>query len=446
LALLEGIDDPNEKRDDDLRQFQAALRAAIDWELPLHVEMAPPGHTDLGWYTIFPHCPRCKAGAPVARWQESYPDELIECPVCGQRYSPAKTHKAERMDESAWDANLLEKVLGPGNTDAFRRRFLAHQGHNDAQIDHILDRENNGPLKRRINELRRRQNTLCQLLPGSSSGESDSLPSFLTLDLGDGVSMRSVLIHSGDFLMGTAGSADDSGSEGPQHLVRIARPFYLGEFPVTQAQFAAVMDCNPSRFKGDSDRPVEKTSWFLAQEFCLRLSQKTRRRVRLPSESEWEYASRAGVPSVYAWGDKATAELFNCKTGDPFAALALGAEPKDDNIITNVQGLFPPNAWGLYDMLGNVQEWCEDEWHNNYVDAPTDGSAWITAGDENPFRTTRGGSCWHFETACTCAARQSLRADADDEPQELPDDDLLGLVFFDQAPIGFRVVIEPVRS
>ncbi|MCI0683341.1 MAG: formylglycine-generating enzyme family protein [Gemmataceae bacterium] len=441
LALLEGTDDPAETRDDDLRHFLAALRAAIDWELPLHVEMALPGHTDFGWYTIFPHCPRCKAHAPLARWQESYPDESIDCMVCGHRYSPAKTHKEERMDETAWDAQRLENVLGAGAVEGFRRRFLAHRGCTSEQIDDILDRENDGPLKRRINDLRRRQDATRRALPARGH-QTDSLPDKLVVDVGDNAPMRLLLVREGDFLMGTMGPADEAGCEGPQHVVRIAAPFYLGEFPVTQVQFATVMGRNPSRFKGDSDRPVEQVSWFMAQEFCLRMSDTIGRRVRLPSEAEWEYACRAGAASKYHWGDEATAELVNCKTGDPLAALTDDFSTKDQDVTTNVQGRFPPNSWGFYDMLGNVQEWCEDEWHNDYAGAPTDGSAWVTAGDEEPFRPVRGGSCRHFATACTSAARQQLRADACDEPEELLDDDLIGAVLRSFPPVGFRVVVE----
>src|SRR5262249_47724831 len=148
--------------------------------------------------------PRCKAHAPVARWQESYPDELIACEVCGYRYSPAQTHKAERMDEAAWDAQQLENMLGPEEVERFRRRFLAHRGCTNEQIDDILDRENNGPLKRRINDLRRRQKVMQQALPMRGE-KSDSLPGNLALDPGDNVSMRLVLVHEGEFLMGTEG-------------------------------------------------------------------------------------------------------------------------------------------------------------------------------------------------------------------------------------------------
>ncbi len=441
FTLLEGTDDPGETRDEDLRHFLAALRAAVGWELPLHVEMAPPGHTDFGWYTVFPHCPRCKAHAPVARWQESYPDEPLDCPACGHRYSPAATHRMERLDEAAWDARRLEYVLGAGEVERFRRRFLTHQGCSPAQIDDVLDWENNGPLKRRMNDLRRRQEAVRRTLPARGP-VTDSLPPELVLEVGDGVTLRLRLIPAGEFPMGTAGPPGEAGSEGPQHRVRIARPFYLGEFPVTQAQFEAVMGRNPSRFTGDSDRPVEQVSWFAAQEFCLQLSQAAGRWVRLPSEAEWEYACRAGTTSKYPWGGEATAEQANCKTGDPKTMFLGGAEGGEQQIGTNVRGRYPANAWGIYDLHGNVQEWCEDEWHGNYEGAPADGSARLTPGDENPFRALRGGSCWHHAAACTSASLQMLRADAHDEPDELPGDDLLGALLREQPPVGFRVVVE----
>jgi formylglycine-generating enzyme required for sulfatase activity len=439
FRLLEGTDDPANKRDDDLRHFLAALRAAIDWELPLHVEMPPPGHTDLGWHTIFPHCPRCKAHAPVPLWQESYDDTPIECEICGNRYSAAATHKMERMDDSIWDADRLEKVLGPDKVECFRRNFLAHRGYKNAQIDDILDRHNNGPLKRRINDLRRRQKILHANLR-EQKNKSDYMPDKLVLDFSAGVSLRFLLVRVGIFLMGSAGTSEEVGPEGPQHQVRIEKPFYLGEFPVTQAQFAGVMGSNPSRFKGDSDRPVDNISWFTAQEFCMRLSKAVGRSVRLPAEAEWEYACRAGTMGKFHWGENASAEQINCKTGDLSDALA--ADPaKDQRVTTSIQGRFPPNAWGFYDMHGNVQEWCEDEWHDNYAGAPANGEAWVTPGDENPFRPLRGGSCWHYLTACTAAARQQCRADSEDKLSDSRDDSFRSL--FGPGPArGFRVVVE----
>src|SRR5262249_39135744 len=181
--------------------------------------------------------------------------------------------------------------------------------------------------------------------------------------------------------------ADAPSPDGRRRDVPMARPLYLGEFPVTQAQFEAVAGRNPSRFLGDSDRPVEGVSWFAAQEFCLLLSERVGRRVRLPSEAEWEYACRAGTATEYHWGDEPDAGRVHCKVGAP-----RGVEPA---VGTNVQGRCPPNAWGLFDLHGNVQEWCEDEWHDRYDGAPDDGSARMMAGDEDPFRVLRGGSCWH---------------------------------------------------
>jgi formylglycine-generating enzyme required for sulfatase activity len=344
------------------------------------------------------------------------------------------------MDMKAWDTAELEKVLGSEKVDSFRRSFLAHRGCTTSQIDDVLDRHKNGPLKRRINDLRRCQKAMRRTLP-SSQKQTDSPADSVILSFGDDISMRLRLVQKGEYLMGAAGTPEEAGCEGPQRVVRIEKPFYLGEFPVTQTQFAALMDTNPSRCKGDSDRPVDNVSWFAALEFCMRLSKKAGRWVRLPSEAEWEYACRAGSSGKFHWGEDATGEHVNCKTGDLLQAFP--ADPAEDSVATtNVQGRFPPNAWGFYDMHGNVQEWCEDEWHNGYTGAPSDGTAWLTTGDENPFRPLRGGSCWHYATACTSAARQQLRADSGDKLDEPDEDGLLGSIFGHGPHWGFRVVVE----
>jgi formylglycine-generating enzyme required for sulfatase activity len=444
------------------QDFLAALRAAVACELPLHVHMAPPGHVDLGWETVFPHCPRCTAPAPVPRWRTSYPDEPLDCRVCGHRYSPAATHKTERTDEDAWGKPPLEKVLGAAEAEAFRRRFLARRCRAPGQIENVLDRAGDGPLRRRINDLRRREEAVRRSLPARAPAPGP-LPPALTVTPGGGVALRLRLVPEGEFLMGSAGPPDEVGPEGPQHRVRIARPFYLGEFPVTRAQFAAVLGRYRSRpgsesgrparhareigvrltravgswirrFQGGSGLPAGRVSWLAAQEFCLQLSQAAGFWIRLPSEAEWEYACRAGTTSRYHWGDEVTGEQVNCK----FEGSGVGRRGTGPN----AQGRFPPNAWGLYDLHGNVDEWCEDEWHDHYDGAPADGSPRVTPVGENVFRVVRGGSHWHYATACTSATRQMQRADSFDgwdvaEADNLPDEWFGGM-----PPVGFRIACD----
>jgi formylglycine-generating enzyme required for sulfatase activity len=298
-------------------------------------------------------------------------------------------------------------------------------------------------VKRRFNDLRRRQKEAREALTQEATS---ALPPQLILKLGGDVIMRLRLVPAGEFLMGTAEPSEELARERPQHQVRIARAYYLGEFPVTQAQFEAVMGHNPSQYKGDSDRSVEQVSWFAAQEFCMRLSQATGRRVRLPSEAEWEYACRAGTTSRYPWGNEVTAEKVNAKIRDPLETFPTKADLGTEEMITSVQDRYPPNAWGFYDMLGNVMEWCEDEWHDCYQGAPTDGSAWLTPGDEETERSVRGFSCFQVAEVCTSAARGELEADHHDEPLEPPENPFLQRMYQEvlrhQSPVGFRIVVE----
>jgi len=181
-----------------------------------------------------------------------------------------------------------------------------------------------------------------------------------------------VQVPSGSFLMGSP--PDEKGryaDEGPQHQVTL-ESFLMGRTPITQAQWLVVaqlpmvthyLNPDPSLFKGD-DRPVEKVSWFDAVEFCARLSQATGRAFSLPSEAQWEYACRAGTTTPFSFG-----ETIN---------------PKHANFNSNATtpvGSFPANAWGLYDMNGNIWEWCADHWHDSYNGAPADGSAWVDVDD-----------------------------------------------------------------
>jgi formylglycine-generating enzyme required for sulfatase activity len=213
-----------------------------------------------------------------------------------------------------------------------------------------------------------------------------------SIDLGNGIQLEMIAIPGGKFLMGSpAGEGHDD--EKPQHEVAIA-PFYIGKYPITQEQYEAVMGNNPSNFKG-AKRPVEQVSWNEAVEFCRKLSEKSDRSFRLPSEAEWEYACRAGTTTAYSFGDRISKENVN------FENHYKG---------TTEVGRFPANAFGLHDMHGNVWEWCADHWHSNYQGAPTDGSAWIKDGDKS-YRLLRGGSWDHPLDHCRSAYRTHCTPD-----------------------------------
>ena len=181
-------------------------------------------------------------------------------------------------------------------------------------------------------------------------------------------------------------------NEEPRHPRTIA-PFFMGKFPVTQAQWQAVMNVNPSSWKG-KNLPVENVSWNDAVEFCQRLSRQTGREYRLPSEAEWEYACRAGTTTSFHFGETITTDLANYKE------IYQGR-------TTPVGSFGVANAFGLYDMHGNVYEWCADPWHKNYQGAPSDGRVWESGGDDS-LRVLRGGS-WNFSPKdCRSAFRPCL--------------------------------------
>jgi formylglycine-generating enzyme required for sulfatase activity len=233
-------------------------------------------------------------------------------------------------------------------------------------------------------------------------------------ELGNGVILELVAIPGGTFQMGSPDTElDRSNDEGPQHAVTVS-PFWMGKFPVTQAQWQVVADlpkvnCDlhpePSKFKGDN-RPVERVSWHEAIEFCDRLSRKTGREYRLPSEAEWEYACRSGTTTPFYFGETITTDLVNYNGNYTYAAAPKGEYRSQ----TTEVGSFPPNAFGLYDMHGNVWEWCLDHWHKNYQGSPTDGSAWITGGDSN-YRLLRGGSWYDDPRLCRSAFRSRYPPD-----------------------------------
>ncbi len=176
--------------------------------------------------------------------------------------------------------------------------------------------------------------------------------------------------------------ADDR--EKPAHAVTLSKPLYMGRYEVTQEQYSQVMGTNPSRFKGRS-LPVETVSWEEAVACCEKMGVG----LRLPSEGEWEYACRAGASTRFY-------------SGDADSALGgVGWHAGNSGSTTHVVGQKTPSAWGLYDTHGNVSEWCVDDWHDSYENAPSDGSAWSRAGSP----ICRGGA-WSCPPAhCRCAYR-----------------------------------------
>jgi formylglycine-generating enzyme required for sulfatase activity len=196
----------------------------------------------------------------------------------------------------------------------------------------------------------------------------------------------------------------------------------MGKYPVTQAQYQAIMGNNPAKFKGNN-RPVEQVSWDKAVEFCDRLSKKLGQPYTLPSEAQWEYACRAGTTTPFHFGETITTDLANYNSNKTYGSGPKGTYRQE----TTEVGSFPPNGFGLYDLHGNVWEWCLDHYHNSYEGGSNNGSAWV-AEDNSNLRMRRGGSWSCYPWDCRCASR------------------------FDFNPVnrlnvnGFRVVSVPPRA
>ncbi len=214
---------------------------------------------------------------------------------------------------------------------------------------------------------------------------------YLQIALSKKTNLKMTVIPSGEFLMGS--STDESefrANETPQHKVKIPK-FYLGKYPITQSQYFAVMNELPEiaeEFQGE-DLPVVNVWLEKALEFCDKLSKNTGKTFRLPTEAEWEYACRAGTDTPYAFGVTITKDIANF-----------------DGICLTPVGHFKfANNFGLYDMHGNVWEWCADIWHTDYKDAPTNGgNAWIKNGDQS-YVVQRGGSWKNPAGHCRSAFR-----------------------------------------
>ncbi len=324
---------------------------------------------------------------PIRRSQEEYEEMLIE--LIGEGYYPFDSEISQELATLCQELELPEDEV-----KTISKPILA------AAEEDYQDR----------------------LRQGVISDRSGQINHFIE-NLGS-VVLEMIAIPGGTFLMGSPeNELERMDRESPQHRVTVP-PFFMGKVTVTQAQWKVVasfpkvnsdLDSDPSGFKG-SDRPVEKVSWHHAIEFCDRISQKTGKSYRLPSEAEWEYACRAGTTTPFHFGETISTDLANYN-GNYVYGSGVKGQYREETIAV---GSFPPNAFGLYDMHGNVLEWCSDRWHENYEGAPIDGSAWTDGNSAS--RLLRGGS-WDFSPwYCRSAYRDRF----------VPDDRDLN--------IGFRVV------
>lgn len=254
---------------------------------------------------------------------------------------------------------------------------------------------------------------------------------FFSEDLGNGVALDMVSIPGGSFTMGSPNSEDKRDDrEGPQRTVTV-QPFFMGKYVVTQAQWQAIsalpqikqpLEASPMNFKGPN-LPIETVSWDESVEFCARLSQMKGKTYRLPSEAEWEYACRAGTDTPFHFGETLTTQVANYNGKSFYSGVSKGVYRKKPSEV----GSFLANEFGLYEMHGNVWEWCKDYGHNTYEGAPQDGSAWLTQ-NETDSRVKRGGS-WDDDSG---VARSAARSD---NPPNTHD-----------YSIGFRVVCEVAKT
>ncbi|MDF5713987.1 MAG: SUMF1/EgtB/PvdO family nonheme iron enzyme [Rhizonema sp. NSF051] len=254
-------------------------------------------------------------------------------------------------------------------------------------------------------------------------------------NLGNNVTLEMVAIPGGKFLMGSPlTEAQRYDTESPQHEVTVP-PFFMGKYPVTQAQWRTVaafpqvnrkLEPEPSYFQGDN-LPVEQISWYEAVEFCDRLIKHTKQHYRLPSESEWEYACRAGTTTPFHFGETITPELANYN-----GKFTYGSAPKGKyrTQTTPIGNFNVANEFGLCDMHGNVWEWCADHWHCKYEGDPTQSSALIDNDNQtNESRILRGGSWDNHARVCRSACRGNVV-----EPDGRSSD------------FGFRVVVSAARN
>lgn len=250
------------------------------------------------------------------------------------------------------------------------------------------------------------------------AAEKAGLPLEKKIDISSEVNMVVVFIPAGEFEMGSPVDELKRDNDEGQHHIKLTKPFYMGKCEVTQLQYREVMGENPSKFGGDN-LPVENVSWYDAARFLKKLSDKTGKKFRLPTEAEWEYACRAGTTTAFNTGTTIDSDFANYEATTPYANGIIGKDLK----CTNKVGSYPPNAFGLHDMHGNVWEWCSDFYDKDYYKVtPTvdPQGPQVNSGD----KVMRGGAWNERPNKCRSADRNNRGPKTN------------------QPIIGFRVVMD----
>jgi formylglycine-generating enzyme required for sulfatase activity/serine/threonine protein kinase len=212
------------------------------------------------------------------------------------------------------------------------------------------------------------------------------------------IGMEFVLIPSGTFMMGSPANEAEQNDDEKQHKVTISKQFYMGKYEVTQAEWKAVMGNNPSNFKNCPKCPVERVSWEDVQEFIKKLNAKGEGTYRLPTEAEWEYAARAGTTTAFAFGESLSSNQANFNGNNPYGNATNGNATKGE---TTPVGSYYANAFGLYDMHGNVWEWCND-WYGEYPNSAVTDPTGPSSGSN---RVDRGGGWFNSDRDLRSANR-----------------------------------------
>ena len=307
-------------------------------------------------------------------------------------------------DRSREELNDLikQRILKPDDVEAIEQRVMQELDIRTAPRPPILGEQEKNLL---------RVSPIAEEQKKSQSPQNWGLGAVrqFSEDLGNSVKLEMLPIPAGEFMMGSPETEEGrSDREGPPHPVKVSA-FYMGKFPITQAQWTAIaktkqikckLELNPSYFKGSDDLPVESIFWHKAIEFCDRLSRETGKRYSLPSEAQWEYACRAGTTTPFHFGETIDASIANYNGNYTYGSGEKGESRSETTPVGHFKT--SANKFGLYDMHGNVLEWCADRWHKNYEGAPDDSSVWDASNDSGS-KALRGGS-WLFNPGCCRSA------------------------------------------